>query len=350
MKEIDKTHLYKNKIYRDDMRRVLRQASTRFLKNKSILITGATGLICSAVVDMLLEANRIWGNNTTIYIASRSQTKVKAKFPQSPNLVYVHYDALEPIRFHICPDYVIHGAGIASPDLYIERPVETMLMNFTALNGILEYAYCRNVKRVLFISSSEVYGKNEPNAPHNESEYGKIDFFVKRASYPESKRAAETLCKAYFEEYSVNVVIGRPGHIYGPTAQRKDKRIVSEFAFKSADGLDLPLNSPGFQKRSYMYCLDCAAAMLCLLERGISGEAYNVCSREVITIKEMAEYLAEAGNVKLKRTKPSEGERQASNPMDNSALDFRKLYSLGFSAAFLAREGLAHTVEILKQL
>ena len=166
---------------------------------------------------------------------------------------------------------------------------------------------------------------------------------------PVSKRAAELLCRAYSSEYGVDTVIARPGHVYGPTASSTDKRVSSDFAFKAANQCPLVLKSSGLQKRSYCYCVDVAAAILTILLKGNSAESYNVGTRDVLTIKEMASIYSQAGNVPLEYTLPSEEELGAFNPMNNSSLNCDKLYLLGYENSFVAREGLEHTVRILRE-
>ena len=180
--------------------------------------------------------------------------------------------------------------------------------------------------------------------------YGKVDIDNIRSSYPIAKRASELLCKAYCTEYNVNSVIARPGHIYGPSAKRNDKRISSDFAYKAANGENLVMKSDGSQKRSYCYSIDCAIQILTVLQAGKCGEAYNIGHDEVTTIRKMAEITAKAGYVKLLMELPSDIEEKSFNPMNNSALDNSKIKKLGYRDTFTVEEGLTHTVEILKEL
>lgn len=158
------------------------------------------------------------------------------------------------------------------------------------------------------------------------------------------------MCKSYSSEYDVDTVIVRPGHIYGPTASPRDKRISSEFAYLAARGKSLEMKSPGLQKRSYCYSLGCAAAILVCLMNDKMGESYNIGHNEVTSIREMAQILAEAGNVSLKINEPTEKDLKQFNPMDNSSLDNDKIKAIGYSDTFSVREGLTHTVKIIKEL
>ena len=336
--------------YSEDLNRAISDANFSSLRGSKILITGGTGLIGSTIIDVLLRYNKNYSANISIAVAARSQEKVFERFGNSNYIKWVQYDALQPISFQEDIDYIIHCAGNASPELYVSKAVETMTMNYIGLNELLRYANKRQVKKVLFLSSSEVYGVNSNNCAFSEMDYGYLNLLSPRSSYASAKRAAETLCAAYYKEYGVNALIARPGHVFGPTASISDRRVSSFFAFEAAKGNNLSLNSAGNQIRSYMYCIDCACAILMILINGLPGEAYNVCGRECISIKEMASCLAEAGGVQLAYHSPTENEISRQNPMDNSSLNGEKLKQLGFISCFTTKEALMHTVEILREL
>ena len=341
--------LLKNPLYREDVDRVMTSATIPWqrLRGKSVLITGATGLICSAVIDLLLYYNETKDANIKIYAVGRSLERVAARFGKE-TVRFLPYDANEAIAFDAGTDYIIHGAGNASPELYVSQAVETMLSNILGLKNLLEYAKAHRVQRVLYISSSEVYGKRASERAFEENDYGYVDVLNVRSSYPMAKRAAETLCQAYREEYGIDSVIVRPGHIYGPTASERDKKISSMFAYQAARGETLVMKSAGMQKRSYCHCLDCAVAILTVLLQGQNGQAYNISNPDsIITIYEMAQIMARSAGVELKREIPSEQEQRTFNPMENSDLNSEKLEKLGWKGVLTAEEGLKNTVKIL---
>lgn len=342
-------NILQNALYIEDIEKTLYKLDIEKLENKSLLITGGLGLICSAIADLLVVANQKYGLNVHIYIAARSQPKFEERFGICPNVTYVAYDATQKTHFDFHADYVIHGASLASPEKYTAEPVETMLANINGIQNLLTYAEQERIDRVLYISSSEVYGNKETGEAFVEENYGLVNIDSLRSSYAVSKRAAELLCRAYSSEYGIDTVIVRPGHVFGPTASPTDKRVSSDFAFKAANRSTLVLKSSGLQRRSYCYCVDVAAAILTVLLKGKRAEAYNIGTRDVLTIKEMAEIYAQAGNVQLKYTLPTQEELNAFNPMNNSSLNCEKLYALGFQNAFTAREGMEHTVRIFRE-
>ena len=233
----------------------------------------------------------------------------------------------------------------------MKEPVETMLSNFMGMLYLLGYAKKYGAQRVLYISSSEVYGRKDGNQPYREDEYGYVDLLNPRNSYSMGKRAAETLCASYADEYSVGSVIVRPGHIYGPTAFPTDSRVSSAWAYAAARGEDIVMKSNGAQLRSYCYCLDCAAAILKVLIKGENLCAYNISNPgSIVSIREMAELLTKAGDVKLIQETASEEERKAFNPMSNSSLDSKRLQNLGWKGLFDAERGFRHTVSVLRDM
>ncbi len=185
--------------------------------------------------------------------------------------------------------------------------------------------------------------------PFTENDYGYVDLLNPRSCYPVSKRAAETLCVSYAAEYGADVVIVRPGHIYGPTASERDNRVSSAFAYNAARGENIIMKSDGLQLRSWCYCLDCAGAILKVLLRGENSHAYNIPG-EIMNIREMSEMLAKFGGVKLIREGALESERKTFNPMNNSSVDGAEIESLGWKNIFDAETGFEHTVRILREI
>ena len=303
------------------------------------------------------------------------------------------YDATKQVTDLIAVDYIVHGASNADPAKISSEPVETMLANIMGLNGLLSAADKDKLKRVLYISSSEVYGvggisenkaggeKTGANGGVNdraadgesygtadgadeaserpeyysrlfkENDLGYVDILSPRSSYPSSKRAAETLCIAYAEEYKVDAVIVRPGHIYGPLIKLSDSRASALFSLKAAKGENIVMKSLGEQLRSYCHVLDCASAILAVLIKGENRNAYNISAKQaIVTIREMAEAFAAAGGVEIVFDVPTDAEKKSYNVMPCSALNAEKLEALGWKAAFDMKAGAEQTVRELKNM
>ena len=320
--------------------------------NKSVLVTGANGLICSAVVDFLLELNHNSKAGINIYAAGRNEEKMKKRFQDRIYYKGFHffpYYAEKEIQTDLRFDYIIHGASNAHPSKFLNEPVDTMLANIYGIKNLLDYVRKVKVGRVLFISSSEVYGRKESFEPYGEEDYGFLDILNPRACYPSSKRAAETLCASYIKQYGIDVIIARPGHVYGPTMTDSDSRASSQFPRDVKQGNDIILKSAGMQMRSYCYVLDCVSAIFTVLLNGKRGEAYNISNREsIVSIREMAESFAKASGKKVIYKVASEEEKKGYNLMDNSSLKSEKLEALGWKGLFDMDMGAQRTLEAMK--
>lgn len=349
--------IYKSSRWFQDIDRVTEEALPFLgeMAGKSLLITGAAGLVLSPVVDILIRYNETHDTPIQILAAGRWLKEMTDRFGEycdKPYFQFVVYDASRTDNeIDVRADYMIHGASNASPDMIVKEPVETMMSNFTGMKYLLDVAREKGTKRLLYISSSEIYGKKEGDQPYREGEYGYIDLLSARNSYSVGKRAAETLCASYAAEYGVESVIVRPGHIYGPTASPMDSRVASAWSYAAARGEDLVMKSDGAQLRSYCHCLDCASAILTVLLKGENVHAYNISNPDaIVSIREMAELLAGAAGVELKLELPTEAEKKSFNPMSNSSLDSTGLEGLGWKGIFDAPAGFAETVEVLKDM
>ena len=323
------------------------------LYGHSFFISGGTGMIGSSLIEVLLEMNRKYQARISIVAGVRDTDKAKERFLQTSDwegLSFVQYDALSDFQLDFDPDFIIHGAGNAHPSFFVTEPVETMISQLNGLNVLLKAAAERKgIRRVLYISSGEVYGRKNDEFPYSEENYSYVDILNPRASYPSAKRAGETLCAAYGNEYGVDTVIVRPGHIYGPGITDSDSRASAVFSRNARNSEPIIMKSSGLQKRSYMYSLDCVSAILTVLVKGEKGQAYNLSNpASVVTIREMAEAFAKAGSVEILYEDPSDQEVLGYNLMDHSILNSEKLRSLGWKGCFDLEKGTAATLRYLK--
>lgn len=308
-------------------------------------------MIGSAIVDLILCLNENEQYGCEVTIADLNQNRFDELYhDKTGGLAFVQYDANKQLTFPLDFDYVIHCAGLASPQLYVTAPVETMTTNIIGLNNLLEACKDKPIKKYVYISSSEVYGMQQTTDPYSEELISSVDVSTIRSSYSTAKMASELLCKSYASEYGIPTLSVRPGHIFGPTVSPNDKRIASLCLKWAAAGQNIVLNSAGTQKRSFCYSIDCAGAILHLLDAGKPGEVYNIGSLETTTIAEMAAFAAKAGGVSLTTRAPSEDEQEQANPMNNSALDSAKLIETGFSFQFGCGEAIEHCVAAIKAL
>ena len=347
--------MYNSKAYTEDLSYQIKRINLETLKNKKILITGATGLICSYLIDLLIYANKEYQANIDIYALSRSDKKLRERFS-----VYYNEKYFKPVIQDVCSkidlkeiDYIIHGASPATPNLYMEQPVDTMNANYLGMLNILEYARQNNCKKVIYISSSEVYGTADTNTDLlEENNYGYVNLLEVRSSYASSKRATETLCIAYQKQYGCNVSIVRPAHIYGPTMTKNDSRAVSSFLRNVTSNQDIVMKSDGSSVRSYCYVGDTAIGILTVLLKGNIGEAYNLSNtKDIISIKELATKIATISGKKLIIDIPTDNlnKKINSNPKEIK-ISSKKLEELGWNCEISIEEGIKKSIEIINAL
>ncbi len=321
------------------------------LRGSSVLITGATGLIGSFVVDMLLEYNRLEQADIHIYALGRSEQRLKARFEDvaTDRLHFVAQDVNQPPSFDFEVDYIIHAASNAYPASFAEDPVGTILSNIFGTQYLLDYAKNHGTKRFLFVSSGEVYGQGDPSLtafPEHFSGY--VDPTEPRSCYPASKRAAETLCVSYTQQFGLETVIVRPCHIYGPNTTGSDNRASVQFMNNAIKGEDILMKSRGTQMRSYCYVADCASALLTVLLCGEKQEAYNIANPHArVTIAGLAEAIADAAGRKVVFAEADPVSKGQETPITYAVLDSDKLCALGWNGNYTVEQGVLSTYRVL---
>ena len=315
------------------------------LSNKSVLITGATGLIGKALVDYLLLLN----DSVKVYAASRSLESFEKRFTKRENLYYFNYDLEKPLDTDIRFDYIIHAASNADPKMFAADPVGTMTSNFIGTHNLLEYARKNDTKRFLFVSSGEVYGQWDGKCDSFEESYsGYVNFTEARGCYPSGKRAAENLCVCYSAQYGVDTVIVRPSHTYGPTQLKRDSRAMSEFFNCAIEGRDIVLKSLGLPVRSYTCVFDAVSGIITALLKGKSGEAYNIANKEsVVSIADLAKKIASTAGKEVVFDSP-QGGVQGAGSIVRGVLNGSKLEAIGWNPVYDINKGVKATYEIME--
>ena len=322
------------------------------LRNKSILVTGATGTIGSFVADALIRYSQKNNADTVIYLGGRNAEKLRHQFGIQKNVDFLQYDMNAPIGFNVHVDYIIHAAGNAHPAAFNGNPVGTTMGNIESTFRLLEYLRLHEGKRLLYVSSGEVYGQGDVSLDSFDELYsGYLDVLSPRSCYPLSKRMTENLCSSYWKQYGVESVIVRPCHTYGPYMTETDNRAHAQFFRNALDGENIILKSAGTQFYSYLYVMDSVSGLLTVLLNGESGEAYNISDdASDIMLKDLAAIIADYAGNKVVFEIPDAVESAGYSKATKARLDSSKLNGLGWKAKYDIKTGIARTIEMLKAI
>lgn len=336
--------------YLSDFERISNCLELKRLECKTVFITGARGLIGSCLADAVLYFSRTRGLNTKVVLGGRRLDDLAERFSYwEKEYIQFEYEARDDDLPGVSLDYVFHCASNAHPSAYAKQPVETSMANALGTFNLLSKLANDGKGRMVYVSSSEVYGRRKSASPYREDDCYPVDNLDPRSCYPISKRLAENLCASFSDEYGVDFVIVRPGHVFGPTQAAHDDRAHAQFAREAAAGDPVVMKSIGTQFRSYCYVVDCVSAILFAALSGQKGEAYNIANPDSdCTIAELARAFAVAGEVELIRENATSEELRGYNRMENSALDSSKLRSLGWSGCFSLDQGVARTIGLIK--
>lgn len=341
--------------YQNDILSILEEELPwEILKDKVFFITGASGMIGTAIVDVLMQLNE--KNNYKIHViaAGRNKHSLEKRFSEYMGKGMVSFyvsDINKPIFIKRRADFIIHAASNTHPRQYADDPIGTIKTNVFGMVNVLEYAKAVSAKRVLFLSSVEIYGEALKGEDVFTEDYcGYIDCNTLRANYPESKRLGEALCNAYMTKYNLDVVIPRLSRVFGPTMRLTDSKAMSQFLLKGVYGKDVILKSIGNQKYSYCYVTDVVSGIFYCLLKGAKGEAYNIAdTHEVPTLKEIAEYIAKFNGRSVIYELPDEIEQAGASKVSVGILSAKKAERLGWRSVSDIFTGINKTLMILQQ-
>ena len=347
-----------NPLYSDDISHIVSYPSIAwaFLYGKPLLVSGATGMIGSCLIDAIQEKNRKENLGCKVIAIGRNAIKAKNRFEaywDSPLFRFIECDINDAASFpaDIHADFVLHLASNTHPVAYATDPIGTIAANIIGTKNMLDVAVRSQASRFLFASSNEIYGENRGDQElFDESYCGYIDCNTLRAGYPESKRCGEALCQAYKKQVGLDVVIARLTRSFGPTLLPTDTKALSQFLRNGLNKEDIVLKSTGNQYYSYTYSADAITGLLTVLTRGENGEAYNIADQSCdIKLKDLAQAIAELSGTKVIFDIPSETEALGFSKATKARLDGSKLHALGWKAAYSIKEGLSRTITCLKQ-
>lgn len=337
-----------NKILNEDLNMIV-SADLPFenLKNKTVLVTGASGMIASYLVRSFLKLNEK-NYNIKVIALVRNPNKLGDDIRNNKYVTILKQDVCDKININSNVDIVIHAASPASPIIMKEHPVDTIKANVLGTYNTLEVARQNKNCQYLYVSSREVYGQPYENQEFfKENDYGFVDPLNVRSCYPEGKKAAENFCVCYKEQYGVNIKIVRPAHIYGPGMSLDDGRVQADFLRDVVNERDILLKSDGSAIRTYTYIADAVLAMFYVLLEG-NDIVYNIGDENSkVSIRELAQTMIKASGKNLHLKFEIEDSKGCA-PFTLGILNTDKLRGLGFRPKYSVYEGLKRTIEFFK--
>lgn len=341
-----------NRVLEDDLKTIIAEdLSWEKLKNKAVMITGASGMVGSYMLYVLLMLNDEKHYGIKVDAVMRNVNKLPEEIRNREDVNVVVADVTKDIPDVGDIDYIIHAASPASPLIMQNQPVETIAANTIGTFKTLELAKEKNAEGYLFISSREIYGQpDEGQEFFYENTYGFVDQLNPRSCYSEGKKAAETMCVCFHEEYGLNTKIARLAHTYGPGMSIYDGRVQADFLKNVYHNEDIVLKSEGTAVRTYTYIADAIAGMYRIL---LDSEdiVYNIGNEAgKVSIRDLAEILVsiypERG-LKLVFDIP-EGGTKGTAPYTLGILSSEKLRKLGWNPTYSVKDGFKRTLEYLE--
>lgn len=267
------------------------------IKNKKILITGGAGFIGSHLTERLLElgAKVIVVDN----FSTGKKENLKAVL-DSKNLKIIKGDVNDPkglkrIFEKNKIDYIFHYAAVVGIKRLEERPLE-ILNDIQGIRNIFDLSLKHKIKKIVFVSSSEVYG--EPlSLPEKED-----GVHNPRDVYALVKLVGENLVQIYYEKYKLPTCALRLFNVYGP---RQDSSpygfVMGIFMNQVLQGKSPTIFGDGLQTRDFIYVEDnVEAAIRALLNKEANGEIINIGSGRQTTILDLAEKIIHLSGRNLK--------------------------------------------------
>ena len=249
------------------------------MRNKNILITGGLGFIGSHIANELLNDNQI------VIVDNLSTGNINnLNNPNHENLKIIKEDIrnvdLDEVTSDI--DYIFHLAAMASVPLSIDRPVECNDINLNATINLLKSAVDNNVKKIVFSSSSAVYGENR-NMPLKESEP-----LMPMSPYAASKASCELYLRSFYDSYGLNYTVLRYFNVFGPGQDKNSQyaAVIPNFISAMLEGNQPEIYGDGEQTRDFVFVKDIVKANINAAKSDYNG-VINIASGEKLSINQL---------------------------------------------------------------
>ena len=303
----------------------------------NVVVTGGAGFIGSNFGLYALGVPPDWHVTTLDKLTYAGRMENLKDVLNHPRHTFVHGDVADPgvvAPLMAAAEIVVHFAAETHVDRSLMSAGEFITTDVFGTFVLLEAArQAPGLKRFVQISTDEVYG-SVPEGASRET-----DELKPRNPYSASKAGADRLAYSYWATYGVPVIVTRASNNYGPF--HYPEKVIPLFITNAIDDIPLPLYGDGLQERDWLHVSDHCRAVDLLIDRGVSGETYNVAgatertNREVVTL--LLDQLGKPWSlVRTVDDRPGHDRRYA---MDGS-----KLATLGWRPTTSFEDGLASTV------
>lgn len=314
-------------------------------KGQSILITGGTGLIGYILTVSLVQLSLQKDLNLKIYLLTRNSQKAKSLFgSMASRLNFIEADInndLTTIKFKGTIDVVIHTAANTSSYDMKYKPVDVINSIVEGTRHVLEFIKHKRTQKFIYLSSMEVYGVTKlKDGIIDENFTGNVDINSIRSSYPEGKRLAEVMVRAYAYQDGFTAIILRPTQTFGIGVDFNDKRVFAEFTREAILYNKITMLTQGRTIRSYVSTLDCVSAIIHAINMINTTDVYNVANIEAtISIHELAELIQRGLNNKTTiNIENVDAEKMGYAPVLEMKLSNSKLMETGWQPKYSIKD------------
>ena len=339
----------KSRVVEQDTHSIVRsiESDLKQLQGKSLLITGATGFIGTYLLESLALLNDSYSTSPCRVVGiARDPQRLERTAPHLLNRqdIQIRHGDVRTFEFPESFDYVIHAAAPVDPGALRRDRLGAVETIVNGTHQVLQQSIRHSVKRLLYISSGAVYGKQPPDLPQLvESYLGGPDITDPAWAYGEAKRYAEVLCSVFHQSHNLSVVVARPFTFVGPYQSLEADFAVTQFIRSALRGEPIRIEGDGTPLRSYCYGADLAVALWKIILRGKAGCAYNVGAEEPLSILELARKVVSATGAEVELTiarEPVPGQKPARYIPDITRLKTE----LGVYPKFKLDDALARTI------